>query len=111
MVTAKLLVAAGAPLQFSSGEMSLPVQPKLLKTCSAPIVAPFLISGLVNLKPDALVALVAAMAARPKAAAKHPVVSFILFLLVSRRRRWTRHRPLALNVFARLEPASQRLCE
>src|ERR1700704_3209779 len=62
MLTAKLLVAAGAPLQFRLGEILLPVQPKPLNTCSVAMVAPSLSSVLVKvilcafaaLAPDAL---------------------------------------------------------
>src|ERR1700722_20794674 len=48
MLTAKLLVAAGAPLQLSEGETLPPVQPKPLNTCSLAMVAPSLISALVT---------------------------------------------------------------
>src|SRR5689334_17936347 len=47
---AKLLVPAGAPLQASAGEMLLPWQPKLLKTCAAAMVPPGDRSVLVSLK-------------------------------------------------------------
>src|ERR1700733_14377352 len=50
MVTAKLLVPAGAPLQPSAGEMSPPLQPKPFSACWWAIVAPWVISGLVKVK-------------------------------------------------------------
>jgi hypothetical protein len=53
MLTAKLLVAAGAPLQLKAGERLPPVQPKPLNTCSLAILAPGLISELVKLNPAA----------------------------------------------------------
>src|SRR5258706_11025875 len=49
MVTAKLLVPPGAPLQLSAGETLLPVQPKPLNTCSLAMVAPSLRSVLAKL--------------------------------------------------------------
>src|ERR1700722_6463733 len=48
MLTAKLLVAEGAPLQLSDGETLPPLQPKPLNTCSLAMVAPSLISALVT---------------------------------------------------------------
>jgi hypothetical protein len=48
MLTAKLLVPLGAPVQLKAGEMLPPVQPKALNTCSLTIVPPSLISELVN---------------------------------------------------------------
>src|SRR5690348_16346043 len=53
MVTAKLLVPAGAPTQDSSGEWLPPVQPKPLKTCSMAMVPPSLKAGVVTVKPSA----------------------------------------------------------
>jgi hypothetical protein len=47
MLTAKLLVRLGAPLQLKSGELP-PVQPKPLNTCSLTIVPPSLRSELVR---------------------------------------------------------------
>ena len=48
MLTAKLLVPEGAPLQLRAGETLPPVQPKPLNTCSLAMVAPSLISALVK---------------------------------------------------------------
>src|SRR5580704_383938 len=48
MLTAKLLVRLGAPLQLKSGETLPPVQPKPLNTCSLTIVPPSLRSELVR---------------------------------------------------------------
>src|SRR6478752_2939601 len=48
MVTAKLLVPLGAPLQFKAGETLPPVQPKPLNTCSLAMVPPSLTSELVK---------------------------------------------------------------
>src|SRR5450759_3877282 len=59
MVTAKLLVPCGAPLQLKLGEILLPVQPKPLNTCSSAILAPSLISALVSFIPAAFAALTA----------------------------------------------------
>src|SRR3974390_3334134 len=64
METAKLLVAAGAPLQLRAGETLLPVQPKPLNTWSLAIVAPSLISGLVSAR---LCALAPPPPSRPRA--------------------------------------------
>src|SRR5262249_36904480 len=50
IITAKLFVPAGAPLQLKAGEMLLPVQPNPLNTCSLAIVEPSLTSGLVNVR-------------------------------------------------------------
>src|ERR1700734_900190 len=49
MLTAKLLVALGAPLQLKLGETLFPVQPNPLNTCSLAIVPPSLTSELVRL--------------------------------------------------------------
>src|SRR5689334_4784744 len=57
MVTAKLLVPVGAPLQLSAGETLPPVQPKPLNTCSLAMVAPSLISALVRVRLCACAAL------------------------------------------------------
>src|ERR1700733_9575828 len=57
MLTAKLLVAAGAPLQFRAGETLSPLQPKPVNPCSLAIVPPSLISGLVKLMTCASAAL------------------------------------------------------
>src|SRR6185312_16732458 len=57
MLTAKLLVSFGAPLQFRAGEILLPVQPKPLNTCSLAIVPPSLMSGLLRDRLCALAAL------------------------------------------------------
>src|SRR6185437_1906770 len=67
MVIAKLLVPAGAPLQFNAGEMLLPVQPKPLNTCALEIFAPSLMSGLVSVR-SAAEAAPAPSTVRPKAA-------------------------------------------
>src|SRR6185312_1611753 len=48
MVTAKLLVPLGAPLQFKAGETLPLVQPKPLNTCSLAMVPPSLRSELVK---------------------------------------------------------------
>src|ERR1041385_1117241 len=48
MLNAKLLVPAGAPLQFKAGEILPPVQPKPLNTCSLAMVPPSLISALLK---------------------------------------------------------------
>src|SRR5271169_2641344 len=50
MLTAKLLVPLGAPLQLRPGETLPPVQPNPLNTCSLAMVPPSLISELVRLK-------------------------------------------------------------
>src|SRR6185312_9286146 len=57
MLTAKLLVPLGAPLQFRAGEILLPVQPKPLNTCSLAMVPPSLMSGLLRERLCALAAL------------------------------------------------------
>src|ERR1700730_7191084 len=57
MVTAKLLVPLGAPLQLSAGEPLPPVQPKPLNTCSLAMVAPSLRSVLARLMLCAFAAL------------------------------------------------------
>jgi hypothetical protein len=56
MLTAKLLVAAGAPLQLKAGERLPPLQPKPLNTCSLAMLAPSLISALVKVNPAAFAA-------------------------------------------------------
>src|ERR1700761_2183581 len=48
MLTAKLLVAAGAPLQLNAGDRLPPLQPNPLNTCSLTMLAPSLMSALVN---------------------------------------------------------------
>src|ERR1700730_802642 len=48
MLTAKLLVPGGTPLQLSAGERLPPLQPKPFNTCSLAMVAPSLRSGLVK---------------------------------------------------------------
>src|ERR1700687_3664924 len=48
MLTAKLLVPAGDPLQLSAGETLPPLQPKPFNTCSLEMVAPSLRSALVR---------------------------------------------------------------
>src|SRR6201992_3230259 len=78
MLTAKLLVAGGAPLQLKAGERLPPVQPKPLKTCSLAILAPGLISALVKVKPPAFAAF-APSAHTPSAAIHFPklVIAFL----------------------------------
>src|SRR5665213_3956330 len=66
MLTARLLVPLGAPLQLSSGETLPPVQPKPLNTCSLAIVPPSLMSVLVKVMLCACAA-VAPRAVRPSA--------------------------------------------
>src|SRR5512135_2642283 len=56
IVTAKLLVSAGAPFQLRAGEMLPPEQPKLLYTCSLAILPRALNSGLTTVKDAACVA-------------------------------------------------------
>src|SRR5688572_22987904 len=51
MVTAKLLVPAGAPDQASCGEMFSPLHPMPLNTCLLERVAPSLMSVEVSVKP------------------------------------------------------------
>src|ERR1700716_568423 len=48
MLTAKLLVPAGAPLQLSAGERLPPLQPGPFNTCSLEMVAPSLRSARVK---------------------------------------------------------------
>src|SRR5260370_73596 len=48
MLTAKLLVPLGAPLQLKAGETLPPAQPKPLNTCSLTMVSPSLRSELVK---------------------------------------------------------------
>src|SRR5665213_3339413 len=67
MLSAKLLVPLGAPLQLRDGDRLPPVQPNPLNTCSLAMVAPSLISGLVTVMLCALAAL-APSALRPSAA-------------------------------------------
>ena len=67
MLTAKLLVPVGAPLQFSAGETLLPLQPKPLNTCSLATVAPSLRSALVKVMLCASAVLVP-IRLRPRAA-------------------------------------------
>src|SRR5438105_2286318 len=69
-VTAKLLVPAGAPLQFSAGETLPPLHPEPLESCSALILPPSAISGLVTRNSPALAA--AAAVANPTA---NPIAS------------------------------------
>src|SRR5262249_53549336 len=64
MVRAKLLVPSGAPSHISAGERFLPVQPKLLNTCSIGRVPPSFRSGLVRWKDSACAAIGAARASR-----------------------------------------------
>src|SRR5262252_3237219 len=52
IVSAKLLVPAGAPLQESAGERLFPVQPMTVATCAFPTVPPSLMSVLVSLNAD-----------------------------------------------------------
>src|SRR6202046_4541375 len=78
MLTAKLLVAAGAPLQLKAGERLPPVQPKPLNTCSLAILAPCLISALVKVRPAAFAAL-APNVLTPSAAIQIPIL-FTTFL-------------------------------
>ena len=70
MLTAKLLVPLGAPLQLRAGEILPPVQPKPLKTCSLAMVPPSLMSGLVKVMLCAFAALAvhAPMRRQPSAA-------------------------------------------
>src|SRR3569833_1225663 len=60
---AKLCVPSGAPLQWSSGEMFLPLQPKLLNTWSSDKVLPWPMSGLTSANFDACDFLAAGAAA------------------------------------------------
>src|SRR5690242_1076093 len=68
---AKLFVPSGAPLQWSSGERFLPLQPNPLKTWSSDRVLPWPMSGLTRANFDALDFLAgvsaAAVAAAPMA--------------------------------------------
>src|SRR5258708_38876973 len=57
MLTAKLLVPLGAPLQLNAGETLSPVQPKPLNTCSLAMVPPSLMSELVKVMLCAFAAL------------------------------------------------------
>src|SRR6478609_6928696 len=82
IVTAKLLVALGAPLQFNAGEILPPVQPKPLKTCSLAIVAPSFIWGLVRVM---LCACAAPAAAMPAASAPARITGFAICSPRSRR--------------------------
>src|SRR3954471_17165884 len=56
MVTAKLLVPLGAPLQLRAGETLPPVQPKPLNTCSLVIPPPSTTSELVRVMVCAIAA-------------------------------------------------------
>ena len=95
MLTAKLLVPLGAPLQLRAGEILPPVQPKPLKTCSLAMVPPSLMSGLLRDRLCAFAALAvhAPMAMPPSAAiqtvnlamANPPLRSTGIILLPSRR--------------------------
>src|ERR1700727_3051269 len=76
METAKLLVAAGAPLQLKLGDTLSPVQPKPLNTCSLAMVAPSLISALVTVMLCAL-AEVAPARLRPSTAHSANFVMFV----------------------------------
>src|ERR1700729_3836968 len=67
MLTARLLVPLGAPLQLSAGEILPLVQPNPLNTCSLAMVAPSLMSALVRVMLCACAALAPNML-RPKAA-------------------------------------------
>src|SRR5437899_7083959 len=67
MLTAKLLVPAGAPLQLSAGERLPPLQPRPFNTCSLEMVAPSLRSALVKVMLCASAAL-ALSRLRPSAA-------------------------------------------
>jgi hypothetical protein len=80
MVSAKLLVLAGAPDQARRGEIFCPVQPKALNTCSLWMVPPSLISGLVSVKPSARAAPASAIPP-PKAAARIVLLCMFLFTL------------------------------
>src|SRR5580658_1857971 len=75
MLSAKLLVAAGAPLQLRAGERLSPLQPKPLNTCSLAMVAPSLISGLVRVR------LCAQAAPAPKALNPSAAVQTLSFLI------------------------------
>ena len=57
MLTAKLLVPLGAPLQLKAGETLPPAQPKPLNTCSLTMVSPSLRSELVKVMFCAIAAL------------------------------------------------------
>ncbi len=57
MLTAKLLVPLGAPLQLKAGETLPPAQPKPLNTCSLTMVPPSLRSELVKVMFCAIAAL------------------------------------------------------
>src|SRR5262249_29002766 len=75
--TAKLLVAAGAPLQLKAGEMFWPVQPNPLNTCASAMVAPSLMSGLVRVISSAI-AVLAPSRPRPSATQKADFAMVIL---------------------------------
>src|ERR1700751_5177361 len=75
MVTAKLLVPLGAPLQLNAGERLLPVQPKPLNTCSLAMVPPSLMSELVR------VMLCAFAAPEPIALVPSPAVQSAYFFI------------------------------
>src|ERR1700716_3333648 len=80
MLTAKLLVPLGAPLQLKAGETLPPVQPKPLNTCSLAMVAPSAISGLVKVMLCAL-ARVGPSALTPSAAIQ--ATGFIIFVITA----------------------------
>src|SRR6187455_2726236 len=69
VVTTKLFVPAGAPLQLRAGDTFCPGHPMTLATCFVGIVAPALMSGLVSEKRPAPWALAVAAPASTSAAA------------------------------------------
>ncbi|MHC2527937.1 hypothetical protein [Rhizobium leguminosarum] len=71
---AKLLVASGAPDQVSSGEMFLPAQPKLLKTCASAMALPAVKSFEVS-----FISACAAVAPKTDVARSTAVIKRILF--------------------------------
>lgn len=71
---AKLLVASGAPDQVSSGEMFLPAQPKLLKTCASAMDLPAARSFEVS-----FISACAAIASKTDAAKSTAVMKRMLF--------------------------------
>src|SRR5579871_1245306 len=75
MLSAKLLVPLGAPLQLRLGETLLPVQPNPLNTCSLAIVPPSLTSALVRLM------LWAFAAVAPNADRTRAAIPAIIFLM------------------------------
>src|SRR5665213_893161 len=78
MLTAKLLVPLGAPLQLRAGDRLPPVQPNPLNTCSLAMVAPSLMSALVRVMLCALAAL-APSAPKPNA----PSAAIHCFVMVT----------------------------